>query len=252
MSSYGLIYVIENMTNGRKYVGQTTMGIKNRWASHVSASRRSVSGVPLYLSMRKHGIENFTISPIEEANSQAELDSLEASTINRLKSMVGDGGYNVREGGLGGRLSEETKRRMGDSRRGEKHFRFGKPQLPHVIEAVRKAHLGRKHSAEEIEKRRAHLFGRECKAETREKIAASKRGKKMSPHVMEALRRANRGKPSSRRVRVQDMETGVIFDSYHAAAQALGMSVTTVWNRTKNGNGLCVVKSDSIPTSART
>lgn len=232
---YGAIYVVENLATGRVYVGQTTTTIARRWCSHLSEARRGKFDFPLYRAIRKHGPEQFSVSEFAEASCQVELDALEIETIRRLGSLVRDGGYNLSTGGKGGKLSPETRRKMGDARRGEKHFRFGKKQLPHVVEAMRAGRLGKKHSPEAIEKIRAFMTGRPVSQEAKERISAANSGRPMPPHVLDALRQANLGKPSHRRVAVQNAETGEMFASLHEAAERAGVSVSTMHRWVKSG-----------------
>lgn len=92
---YGVIYVIENKINGKKYVGQTTKGIEKRfheharWTSHVSLVSRAI---------KKYGENNFDVKQLCTAKNQSHLNDLEIKWIKKLKSKVPNG-YNIVEGG---------------------------------------------------------------------------------------------------------------------------------------------------------
>lgn len=232
---YGSIYVIENQINGKLYVGQTTTSLKKRWYSHVHEAKRGAAKTPIYRSISKYGETAFRVFKISSATTQKELDRLEIFFIRALNSMVGEFGYNVSLGGGGGKLSEETKRKMSLSRSGDKHFRFGKRQPPHVISAIVKANTGRVHTKEEREKRSRSMMGRPVSQETRRKISESKTGKPMPDHVKEALLAANKGMPSHRRVAVMKVATGDVFSSLHEAARATGRSVSYISVASKAG-----------------
>lgn len=60
----GYIYCVENSVNGRKYVGQTTVSIAQRWAAHCSAARTG-ENTYLYRSMRKYGEDAFIVTVLD-------------------------------------------------------------------------------------------------------------------------------------------------------------------------------------------
>src|SRR5690606_35020806 len=130
--------------NCRIYIGQTTTTITRRWSSHLFEARRGKYNLPLYNARQKYGSEQFRVSEFVEASCQIELDALEVKAIRVFRSLACQDGYNLSPGGKGGKLSTETRRKMSDARRGEKHFRFGKRQPAHVVEAMRAGSLGRK------------------------------------------------------------------------------------------------------------
>lgn len=119
---YGVIYVIENKVNGKKYVGQTVQGIKKRWSQHITSSRSKPSGA-VHHAIRKYGEENFTIKKVDHSHSQSELDVKESLWIKKTKSMAPNG-YNLTEGGYGSSgytHTEKAKRAMSEKRSGDKN-----------------------------------------------------------------------------------------------------------------------------------
>ena len=60
------IYKIENLINGKIYVGQSN-NIERRFSQHKSPyEQKRFSDKPLYKAFQKYGIENFSFSVIEE------------------------------------------------------------------------------------------------------------------------------------------------------------------------------------------
>lgn len=57
------IYLIENLINNKKYVGQSK-NILARWSGHKCDSK--TGDLPLYRAMRKYGLENFKFTVLEE------------------------------------------------------------------------------------------------------------------------------------------------------------------------------------------
>jgi group I intron endonuclease len=156
----GYIYRIDNLENGKFYIGQTIQTIQQRWNDHVSDTRNLSDEMVIHLAMRKYGIDAFTMEPIHtieretKTDLKKKLNELEIQEIEQLKPE-----YNIAKGGLGhtgvtiprfgadnhfygkkhteetkrrlseaskGRrlgvkLSEETKRKMSECKKGDKH-----------------------------------------------------------------------------------------------------------------------------------
>lgn len=112
------IYKITNNINGKAYVGQTTKDIPTRWKQHVyDALGRGVDTL-FYRSIKKYGIENFTIEEIDGANSLSELNYKEWLLIYKLDTMSPKG-YNLIAGGKNRKCSEETKKKMSLAQKGK-------------------------------------------------------------------------------------------------------------------------------------
>jgi len=101
----GIVYLIKNNINGHRYIGITTMSLNRRWSCHVRDSKKS--NYPLYKSMRKNGVENFTLQILKEIQYETkekliiELVKLEVEYIKLYKSYIkfNKKGYNLTPGG---------------------------------------------------------------------------------------------------------------------------------------------------------
>lgn len=99
----GYIYCVENSVNGRKYVGQTTVSIAQRWAAHCSAARTG-ENTYLYRSMRKYGEDAFIVTVLDFIHKPTrqellnELNALEIFYIEKLNTFH-PAGYNLTRGG---------------------------------------------------------------------------------------------------------------------------------------------------------
>lgn len=101
------IYKIENLINGKVYIGQSK-DIKKRWSEHCKISqklneqyRRSY----IHNAIQKYGLENFSFIVIEQCDLK-DLDKKEIEWIAKYHSYVGDplcNGYNLTIGGQGTR-----------------------------------------------------------------------------------------------------------------------------------------------------
>lgn len=64
-----IIYLITNLTNNKKYVGQTSETLSRRWTKH-QYNARIGSQQAICRAIRKYGIEAFKIEVISECDSK--------------------------------------------------------------------------------------------------------------------------------------------------------------------------------------
>ena len=98
----GYIYKIENLVNGKCYIGQTITTIEHRWTQHKSDHK---SQNPMYKAFKKYGIDNFKIIEISHYTRDSKdkllsvLNKKEIYYIKKYKSLVFENGYNLSIGG---------------------------------------------------------------------------------------------------------------------------------------------------------
>lgn len=122
-----IIYLIRNKLNGKGYVGKTIRTLEVRIKEHVLNAIAHHVEMPIYAAIRKYGIDNFDTRILQECDDEQLLSELEKQWISELETF--EHGYNATLGGdgpLGYRHTEETKRKMSESRKGEKNPMFGK------------------------------------------------------------------------------------------------------------------------------
>ena len=98
-----VIYIYTNNINGHQYIGQTN-NIKKRFNGHKSDSYNMNShsyNYPLHNAIRKYGINNFTFEVLESGLTQEEANEREKYWIQKKKTHVSQGGYNISLGGDG-------------------------------------------------------------------------------------------------------------------------------------------------------
>ena len=102
------IYKIENLVNGKKYIGQST-NITKRWQQHLEVLTQNTETAqlarekPLYAAFIKYGLENFSFQIIEICNYNI-LDEREKYWIKYYNSFINaenSQGYNLTIGGEG-------------------------------------------------------------------------------------------------------------------------------------------------------
>ena len=120
------IYEIVNTANGDKYIGQTINNIEYRFRKHRELAGRG-GGYKLHNAIRKYGADTFSISILDTAVSEQELNEKEEYYIDKERPY-----YNILPGG---------------------HIRLS----PESIEKMRKSQMGKKQSEEVKAKRVASM-----------------------------------------------------------------------------------------------
>jgi len=112
------IYKIENLINGKAYVGQS-VDIFRRWKNHSNfwEAKKNWSGIKY--ALHKHGLQNFRFIVLEEC-SKEDLNDKEIHWIKELNTQSPNG-YNMTAGG-GGSLnaSKQTRKKMSKAHIGKK------------------------------------------------------------------------------------------------------------------------------------
>jgi group I intron endonuclease len=117
-------------------------------------------------AMRKHGVENFLISLLEECPTAQEAYQREQHWVLVLRANDLCHGYNLTAGGeglTGKPMSEATKRKLREAN-------LGKPKSEETRRRIGLAGRGRQVSGETREKLRIARLGKKSSEETRRKI----------------------------------------------------------------------------------
>lgn len=210
------IYLITNIENKKQYVGITKFSIEERFLQHTKR------GFLLTEAIQKYGEQNFSIELIESVESADRAYELEIFYIQEYNTKVPNG-YNLTDGGdgifgwevteeyrqecservkqlhkekkvgmYGKRHSDETKKKMSNSSKGNKNC------LGRILTEETKQKIREKHS------------GKFVSEETKKKISQNHHdisgknnpmyGKKHSPETIEKIRQ----KALSRRLKNDD------------------------------------------------
>jgi len=112
------VYVHTNKINSKKYVGQTCKKPEIRWLSDGNGYKNQPH---FYNAIKKYGWDNFYHEIIRSNITSEEANELEIDLIKKLNTMNPDRGYNLAEGGIGGRRSEIVKKKLSKSKTGTHH-----------------------------------------------------------------------------------------------------------------------------------
>jgi len=186
------IYKITSPT-GKIYIGQS-VDIINRFRQYKLG--HSKQQVKLFNSLKKYGVENHKFEIVEECDRKY-LNEKEIFYISKFNSFNSQNGLNLRSGGCQNSLiSQETKRRMSESRKGNKNA-LG---LIHSDESKKKmseSKKGIKLTAEHIENMRKASLGRKFSDETKRKIGMKSVGRYFSPEARKKISDAGIGRVHS-------------------------------------------------------
>ena len=98
MKPFGYIYLINNLVNGKVYVGKTESSIKRRWYTHnwrASHLDRVETPQVIDLAIAKYGTNSFEIYKLDTAFSKEDLLRAEAYWIKFYDATNPDKGYNI-------------------------------------------------------------------------------------------------------------------------------------------------------------
>lgn len=160
-----VVYLITNLINGKRYVGQTVQGIKKRFQHHCWSSTVKTR-MPIAMAIAKYGKKNFTIEILCNCSSQEELDRMEIQYAKELNTFSPNG-YNLRAGKGTGFLSQEARDRI--SRRMK----------------------GRRPTVETIAKLSASHMGIRMTNETKRKLSDANKGKPGTPYCYQRASEAS-------------------------------------------------------------
>lgn len=184
------IYLRTNLVNGKQYVGQTK-NFKQRQYNWYNTNWE-YAGKYINHARGKYGTDSFDFSILKECENIEETNFWEQYYIELLNTKVPNG-YNLTDGGegsIGYIVSDETRKKISESVKGEKNGFFGKHHSEETKEKISKANKGRTHTNEAKEKmkgRNSPMKGKHHSDETKKKLSGNRKGKHY-PKLSEALK----------------------------------------------------------------
>lgn len=101
------VYLITNLKNGTQYVGVTIQDLRQRWSQHCN----TIQPNKLYPAIQEYGVENFKMEVIFQATDIDTMIGIEDYFI-KYYNTLSPNGYNLRDGGVYGKFTEEVKTDM--------------------------------------------------------------------------------------------------------------------------------------------
>jgi group I intron endonuclease len=162
----GCLYKID-FANGKSYVGITRQTAERRFKQHMSNRKKDAKKSILYNALRKYKSHDYVLRTLVISDDYEYLKFIEKRAIQVFGTLY-PAGYNLTEGGegtVGYKLSEESKKRIGELSKGNSYAKGRK----HTEEQKRKIRVAR---AKQIMK--PHECSEEAKAKIREKTLGNK------------------------------------------------------------------------------
>lgn len=175
--------------SGKVYIGITSGNPKDRWKNGFGYLKKNKNGdytqPVIARAINKYKWENFKHDILFENLSKQEAERRECLLVALWETNNPKFGYNIRGGGGAyGTMSEESRKKISESRMGEKNPNFGKP----LSEEARK-HLSKIRSGEGNP-----FYGKHLSEEHRRKISEANKGKKRTKETREKISKANKGR----------------------------------------------------------
>lgn len=176
-------------------------------------------------AIKKYGWHNIRHEILFEGLTKEEAELKEIELIAYYNSNNIKFGYNIEKGGSAkGKISEETRRKIGEAHKGEKHHFYGKHRSEEVKQKIRETKLGTKMSEEAKRKISKALIGKKLSDKTKKRMSESKSGER---HPMYGKLR-----PEETRAKVwkavRCIETEQIYKSITQASIDTGVSPTGI------------------------
>lgn len=118
---YYQLYLITNLVNNKKYIGQTNQqkGYRTRFKEHIYESIHSENPISvLHKAIKKYGSENFSVKLLLHNIPDTSIDFYESLWIDKLDTYYRNNkGYNMTYGGRGTNgyiFTDEVRKKMGN------------------------------------------------------------------------------------------------------------------------------------------
>jgi group I intron endonuclease len=161
------IYLITNIVNNKKYVGQTIVSLEKRWKRHCWGCTVKSKRMIISIAIEKHGKESFKIQQIDTAQTLEEANEKEVYWAKH-HNCFSPFGYNLKAGGRKTAIvSKETRDR------------------------IKRGNLGKKASPETLKKLSESHKGIRLSKEAKEKLSRINKGKKPHPNTLDAQTNKN-------------------------------------------------------------
>ena len=205
----GYIYLITDTTNNKKYTGKHHYNKEGELDPNYHGS-----GV-IIRNIYKKRPETLKEEYIKTCYSEEEMCSDEQYYI-KFYDTLWPNGYNLTEGGEGEIPCEETRRKLSESRSGEKNHMFGKHHSEETKQKIGEVHKGKHISEEQKKKLSVALKGRIMSDEHKKKIGEANKDKHLSEETKKKISQTKKG--------LQSGEKHPMFGKHHSEESKKKMS----------------------------
>lgn len=206
------VYMHENKTNGKRYIGITCKDPEVRWR-HGTNYRTCIA---MKRAFEKYGWDGFNHVILKTGLTKEEACEEEIRLIEEYKTRDPDYGYNICVGGggtSGCSFSEDELKRRSEFWKGENNPNYqGKMWTPEYREHMREVNSGKTLTEEHKRKITESLLARHYH------MSEDNKAKLFESHRKEVIR-----------------DDGIVFKSVNAAAESIGRCGSAITNAIKRG-----------------
>jgi group I intron endonuclease len=235
---YGGIYCLKNTINNKCYIGQHRgLNFEKRWKEH---THKNSGCIAIKRAILKYGFHNFKKTVIVFCTgNQDDLNALEIEMIQKYNSLAPNG-YNLRTGGVGGKISEETRIRMRKAQLGkhlgEKNNFYGKIHTKESLIKMSNAKIGKV----------AHNKGIPMNKDTRKLMSILKKGKtrkgvKLSQEQKDKINAKRKPVSFETRLKISLGNKGKVLTSAHKLNISKGLKGRVFSVETRKKLSLCKI-----------
>lgn len=165
---------VHTSPSGKMYVGQTGQKPEKRWrddgAGYLHKNKSGEYKQPAFArAIIKYGWDNIGHEVVASNLTKEEADNFEKLLIEKLNTRDQKYGYNLKEGGSCGSLSEETRKKMSKSQTGKK-------LSEETRKKISESSMGKRLSEETKEKIRKAGIGKQCSEDFKKRMSRLKSG----------------------------------------------------------------------------
>jgi group I intron endonuclease len=184
------VYKHTNKINGKCYIGITSQPIHKRWKNGLGYIRSSI----FYNAILKYGWNGFEHEILYSNMDELEAKEKEVELIEKYKSFDRDFGYNRTLGGELNIPTEETKKKMSESQKGDKNHFYNKKHTKEALKKISDSSSGKNNPN----------YGKTLSIETRRKISNSLTGKIIPEETKSKMRNSQKNRTKESRVSQAD------------------------------------------------
>ena len=185
----GYIYLIIDLTNWKKYVGQHHYHLEKLDSNYHGSGH-------IIKQIYKKRPETLKEVYLKTCYTQEELDEWEQYYIKFYDTLYPNG-YNLEEGGRGGVPSEDARRKMSKAKKGKRHSDEHRKKLSKAAKGKHISEETKKKISESTSGEKNHMFGKHHSNETKKKIGEASKGRYYSEEARRKMSKAKKGKKLS-------------------------------------------------------
>lgn len=223
--------------NGKVYIGITQQSVSKRWRNGLGYAHNAY----FTQAIMKYGWKNIVHEILFDDMTKEEAERKEVELIAQYKSNQREYGYNIDNGGNSvGKMSDETKQKLSDSKSGEKHPNYGKHLSDETKRKIGEAQMGVKN----------HRYGKKFPYQCRPKYRHYTPEQRERMRINKSL--AHQGqKPVNSMSVIQYDKNGAFIAEYESCREAeriTGVTFANICrccnNERKTAGGFIWVKKD--------